>query len=332
MVSKSGSFWRRNMDRTKDDGSPPDTLTGPFDRLAEASDGLTLSELRYRIEAKRMEETMNPRITWRRLSIAAAGCILLVIGACSVPVKYERETGLDVNLAVEGDPQPLIAGLKAGPWTVARLAVGAQTGVYREISATLLGAGRDDAEQLRRLPGVGSLQMTSRSESASGTLYDMMVDRFFRVEISIEGKTVDEINAAVADELAAQGFGGQISVTRGENGQIHVATEGVESEGEGITQLQIMLKDRSEGEHAFEHEMQGTMPRLELGDLEGLTAEQIQKRVQQQLAEHGIDTGSVHVQVSGTDESGGRNSESGKVEKRIELRVVVEDEAASGSP
>ncbi|MBT4096642.1 MAG: hypothetical protein HOM68_23650 [Gemmatimonadetes bacterium] len=312
------------MDRN--DGQTPDPLKASFDRLAAASDGLTLSELRSRIAAKRMEETMDTRITWRRLRAATVGGILAVIAACTVPVNYERETGLDVSLAVEGDVQPLLAGLKTGPWSVASLAMGAQSGPYREISATLFGAARDDAERLRDLPGVGSLQVASHSESASGTLYDIMVDRFFRVEISIAGKTEEEINQAVADALTAQGFEGGVSLSRGQNGEIHLMTDGIDSQGEGITQVQIMLSDAdTETEGELIHEMHGSMPRLDLGDLDGLTADQIKARVQQQLADNGIDTESVHVHVGGDDETG---SEAGAaIEKRIELRVVVDEEA-----
>ena len=88
-----------------------------------------------------------------------------------------------------------------------------------------------------------------------------MVDRFFRVEISIAGKTDEEINQAVADALTQQGFEGGVSLSRGDNGEIHLMTDGIEAQGEGITQVQIMLSDAdSETAGDLVNEMHGSLP------------------------------------------------------------------------
>ena len=133
--------------------------------------------------------------------------------------------------------------------------------VSPKISATLFGAERDDAERLRDLPGVGSLKVASHSASASEPSYERMVDRFFRVEISIVGKADEEINQAVAEALTQQGFDGGVSLSRGDNGELHLMTDGIEAQGEGITQVQIMLSDAdSETAGDLVNEMHGSLP------------------------------------------------------------------------
>ncbi len=81
---------------------------------------------------------MQARTAWRGFRIAAVVAFVAVIAACTVPVDYERETELDVNVAVEGDIEPVLASLRAGPWALASLQVGAIASPYREISALLL--------------------------------------------------------------------------------------------------------------------------------------------------------------------------------------------------
>jgi hypothetical protein len=260
---------------------------------------------------------MDSRTGLRVARYAVAASLLALVAACTVPVDYERETGLDVNVAVEGDVEPLLSGLRAGPWAVASLEVGAMAGPYREVRALLLGADRAQARQLRQVDGVNSLTIVPHSEKASGTLAEMVADRFFRVELDVAGKSDQEINAALDQLLAAQGFDGEVSVTRDAEGRIQVSMGEMAHDHEGRTELFIGLVDGDEGveqERVVEH--QGALRQMELGDIEGLTPEQIREKVQRQLADLGLDSGASQVQVMVVGEH-----EGGVIEKKIEVRV-----------
>ncbi len=107
-----------------------------------------------------------------------------------------------------------------------------------------MGADRQVAGELKQLPGVSSLRVATHAEPASETLIDMMVDRFFSVEIDVAGQTEEQINATLTEALTAQGFDGEISVHRDEAGVIHVETSDMPDTGDGRTELRIGLIDR----------------------------------------------------------------------------------------
>jgi hypothetical protein len=312
----------------------PDPLVEPFAALAEDSPP-SFEDWRRRVEAARAadphgrlpkgESNMPNWTTWRSLRAAAAAVLLLVVIACTVPMDYDRRAGTDIELLLTGDPAPVLAELGTGPWTVESLDLReADEGLL--VVARLVGA--DPAELERRLhrPGVLDLRAAEVREEARGTLFDMMMDHVFHVNLDITGLSDEQINAQLSEQLAAIGWNGTVQVTRQE-GFPHVMVEVEPPVDAPGGELRIELQDgssRTLDEELWVQRGSGG-PRLELGELAGLSEGQIRQRVLEQLRAQGLEVDSAQVFVqrqSGELPGGGRP----QVE---ELRVLVGGDLAA---
>lgn len=307
----------------------PDALADAFEALA-AEEAPAFEPWRRRVEARLAEDPAGPLpkgesvmpnwTTWRSLRAAAAAALLLIVVACTVPLDYDRSAGTDVELLVSGDPGPVLAELRGGPWVLENLNVSEADGGTR-IVARLVDA--DPAEVERRLAGAGVLDLNAAEalEEARGTLFDMVMDNVFHVHLDISGMSDEEINAQLAAQLADIGWTGQVQVSR-QDGFPQVTVEVERPEGAPDGELRIELTDQQSNiveEGVWVQDGPGL--NLDLGDLEGLSEDQIRARVEERLRAQGIDPDSVQVFVQ-HEESG----EGDGREVREEMWITVDDD------
>jgi len=190
------------------------------------------------------------------------------------------------------------------------------------VEALLRDAAPEDLALFDGLAGV-SLSSEPWQEEARGSLFSMMMDEMFHVRLDISGMSDEQINTALQEQLDAQGYPGQVTVTRqGEDGLPMVRVE-MESDSASPGPLKIALTSRRDSvAHEGEWELRGgALPNLDLQDLEGLSEEQIRQRVMDQLRRSGVNVDSVGVVVqqrSESSEDGSRKDRQVRIEVRPE--------------
>jgi len=256
--------------------------------------------------------------TWKVLKYAAAACLLALVAACTVPMGYERETGTEVNLLVAGELEPAIEELRGGPWTLSALNISTTEGEppLHEITARLLNAERSDLGDLERLEGLRAFDARTLVEAAEGTLYDMMVDRLFSVSLDVGGLNDEEINRLLNERLAASGFEGAVTVSRGagaEGLQLEVEVpEDESSAGAGEAGLlEIKLFDGEAGS-AGAGRLQDL--NLDLSVTGEMSEEQIREMVREQLEAQGVDAESARILIRRNEDGSG---DSGMLELEV---------------
>lgn len=297
------------------DRSPEEerSLRTLFDGLRPREEELPrLEEVRRTLEARlsgpvveRVEpgrkgwlEMWNPA-HWGALRLAGAVSLLLLVLACTVPLNYEREAGLTLDLKVGGDLEPVLKLLREGPWSVENLNV-EEEALGSRVRARLRDASREELAVFEGLPGV---EIDSRpwEEDARGSLFSMVMDNMFNVQLNINGMSDEQINQALQQQLDAQGYPGRVTVTRDEEGglpQVHVE---VESDSASPGPLTIALSQSCDSTAtAGEWTLQGGgrgLPDLPLEDLRGLSEAEIRAKVMEKLRLQGVNPDSVKVLV-----------------------------------
>lgn len=250
---------------------------------------------------------------WSLLRVGGAVALLLLVLACTVPLDYDREAGLDLRVSMNGRLQPVVELLRAGPWDLESYNV-QDNGTGGVVEARLRGARPEDLAELRALAGVTALETSPWSEESRGSLFTMMMDNVFHVRLDISGLNDDEVNQAVNEQLRQQGYPGRVTVTRRDGEpEMEVHVEADSSAGSG--ELRIELSDQHDSlatESAFVQKGGGMQ--LELGDLQGLSEAQIRARVEEQLRARGLDPDSVRVEVQHHDlESGAQRTKDTRI-------------------
>ncbi|MDP2359579.1 MAG: hypothetical protein Q8O14_02325 [bacterium] len=332
----SNSTWKPRLSADRSPEREDEDLRALFHSLRPRSGELPdLAEERRRLEARlargraaasgarapglaRLEkgwmEMWRPA-NWSLLRVAGACALLAVVLACTVPLDYDREAGLNLRLTINGELQPVLELLREGPWSLDALRVdeGATASV---VEARLRDARVEDLEILRTLAVVEELESGPWAEERRGTLFTMMMDNVFHLRLDISGMSDEQINEALGERLQAEGYPGRVTVRRQEGmPQVLVEVEG--DEGATPGQLTIELSDRRDSiatEGVWVQE--GRPLNLELGQLEGLSEEEIRARVRQQLQAAGLHPDSSQIFI--------QRHESGEGQRRqAELKVEV---------
>ena len=237
---------------------------------------------------------------WRRaLTWTAAACLLLAVVACTVPMEYERETGMDLRLAVRGSVEELVQELRSQGWGVDQLQITPLEEGLQSLDLVLLGARESDLAQIQQMPGVVSLDAEVLTETAEGTLYDMMMHEVFHISIDVTGMSDEEIAAEVTNQLAASGLAGNVRVETDENGLYNFEFEFDEDDSlpEGaVREFQIELQSQEELHEGDPLPVLGSLG-LDAEDLANMTQEEIDTFVRQQLAAQGVDVQDVEIEV-----------------------------------
>lgn len=265
-----------------------------------------------------LEMMWNPA-RWTSLRLAGAVSLLLLVLACTVPLDYDREAGLALRIEVSGDLEPVLRVLRQGPWSVESLNVEEEAEGGR-VQALLRGASSEDLALFHGLAGV-ELSSEPWEEEARGSLFSMMMDEVFHVRLDISGMSDEQINTALQEQLDAQGYPGQVTITRGEEDGLPLVHVELDSDSASPGPLAISLTSRqdsvvSEGEWEMDG---GVLPPLDIQGLEDLSEEEIRQRVLDQLRAAGVPVDSLAVRV----QRSGDASQDGSVQRR-DLRIQVE--------
>ncbi|MFA7330051.1 MAG: hypothetical protein WC326_03150 [Candidatus Delongbacteria bacterium] len=337
----SNANWKPGDCRDKSPDSDGD-LRALFGRLSPRDEELPrLDDLRRQVEAraaaehatgrrpagaagwKGWNEMWNPA-RWSALRLAGAASLLLVVLACTVPLNYDREAGLTLDLQVSGDLEPVLRVLRQGPWSVENFNVQEEDGGRSRVQALLRDASQAELAVFEGLAGV-ELSSTPWEEESRGSLFTMMMDQVFNVQLNISGLSDEQINTALQEQLDAQGYPGRVSVTRSEEGGLPLVHVELESDSAAPGPLTIALSAQcdsqlTEGEWQLQG---GGLPGLQLEGLEGLTEAEIRERVLAQLRAAGVNPDSVGVVIQRREDS----SPDGAVRSQ-DLRIQVKKEPA----
>ena len=253
---------------------------------------------------------------WSLLRVGGAVALLLLVLACTVPLDYDREAGLDLRVSMNGRLQPVVELLRTGPWDLESYNV-QDNGGGGVVEARLRGARPEDLAELRALAGVTGVETSPWSEESRGSLFTMMMDNVFHVRLDISGMNDDEVNQAVNDQLQQQGYPGRVTVTRQE-GMPNLL---VEVDGDSLAapgQLTIELSDQRDSIATEGIWVQEGRPlNLELGGLEGLSEAQIRARVEEQLRARGLNPDSTEIFIQNDlDETGGARTHDVRIQVR----------------
>ncbi len=169
----------------------------------------------------------NPRLHPGRLALAATFMLLLGLGACSMPSSYDVEVGqaLAIQFSKElSGPTPEIEAVLAdlgGLPGVEAINVNEQItdqGVLMDIR--LLGRNIDTdqaiAELRSRHPVLvdTEINIVPMEQTVEGPLYEKLGHDFFGMEFAVEvsGDTPEEIERNIREQLAADGYDGDLDV------------------------------------------------------------------------------------------------------------------------
>ncbi len=251
--------------------------------------------------------------------------LLTLAVACSVPVEVEENHGLEL-VATTSNPEALLDELKSGKWEVGELKLWEAEGGGTTVIATLLNATQKDLALLESLDGVIDLSSRDHVETVERSLFGAMMNNLFEVEVNVTGMTDAEVNAAINEQLAAQGFNGNVQIIRGgEDGrQLDVIIDDADLEGLGEEGGQIFIaldEDETidgEGEVRQRVHMQmGNEPMEINGEM---SDEQIRAQIIERLIADGVDPENASISIS---RSQGAEGEPMRVEVGVE---VNEDE------
>lgn len=318
----SNGNWRRESP-TNQPGSVPemDQLKQAFDALKAEEPGTPFADLRRRValasgpaQGKGLATMWNKEF-WNGARIALVACLLLLVVACTVPVSYEQDTGAQVELLVAGELDEVIDFIHAQDWEVRNLDIKSRPEGH-QLKLEIDGSTDASLEALGNLPQVTDLNMRPWVHEVEGTLFSMVMNRVFQIELDISGMDDDEINRALQEQLDASGFPGEVTIQR-QDGFPSVMVDVSMEEGAEPTELRIELQDEVAGIETEDVWVQdGNGPEIELGDLEGLSEEEIHARVLAQLAAQGVNMDSVQVFVQ-------QDGQSGEGVEQQELRLEI---------
>jgi hypothetical protein len=268
-----------------------------------------------------LEMIWNPA-RWTSLRLAGAVSLLLLVLACTVPLDYDRDAGLALRIDVTGDLEPVLRVLRQGPWSVENLNVEEEAG-HSRVQALLRDASPEDLALFEGLAGV-DVSSEPWQEESRGSLFSMMMDEVFHVRLDISGMSDEQINTALQEQLDAQGYPGQVTITRGEEDGLPLVHVELESDSASPAPLAISLTSRqdsvvTEGEWELHG---GDLPPLDIQGLEDLSEEEIRQRVLEQLRAAGVPVDSMAVRV----QRNGDESQDGTV-RREDLRIQIQQGA-----
>ncbi len=210
-------------------------------RSSSESPSTPLAHLRTRLDARLADsrkETFMARILHAlgahpKLGVGlAAGLALMLFGAL-VPLPYSSVIGYSVKVTAPADAQ-LGPQQYANALHAAGIANPSVNTTYTDDATeyTVVGlASEGDAETAVRtgqelLGGDVDSKVVPIVKRTSGTLYAQAIEKLFRVEVTIDGKSDEQIAAEIAAQVAAQG--GQVKEVRFErtdDGQVKIDIE-----------------------------------------------------------------------------------------------------------
>ncbi len=290
-----------------------DSLRGRLTHLHHLRGSLSGSrETTAKQGANAMKSQWRKALTW-----TAAACLLLVIVACTVPMEYERETGLELAMTVSGNVHELVQEMRAQGWGVDHIQVTPLDENLQSLEVTLLGARESDLSTIRTMPGVVSMNAQALTETAEGTFYDMVMHEVFHISIDITGMSNEEIAAEVTRQLEASGLEGQVTVEATGDGlyNFEFNFEDDDSLPEGTTRefrIELQNGEASEGGLAGIGDLE-----LDREMMDNMTPEQIDQFIREQLAAQGIDVDDVAVEVMADS-----TNTNGQVRQLREIRLT----------
>jgi hypothetical protein len=273
-------------------------LSALFDGLRPREDELPrLDELRRAVEARvARPKAENPGIQgkgwlemwnpahWSALRLAGAVSLLLLVLACTVPLNYDRDAGLSLNLRISGDLEPVLNVLRDGPWSVENLSI-EEEGEESRVQALLRDASPEELAALEGLAGVVMMRVEPWEETSRGSLVSMMMDNVFNVQMNISGMSDDEINRTLNERLQAEGYPGRVSIVRPEGASEIVVQVVGDSTSPGPLTIELTDGDQ-EGSGALGQAARALNLRSE--EMRGLSEAEIRARVVKQLLDSGV--------------------------------------------
>ncbi len=223
----------------------------------------TLANLSGARRRRTWEERLMTGFWTKRPRLAMAGAVaVLALALLVVPVSYERVTGHQVSVTLTGAQierpvmDEIAEGLKTalGADEVGVAARRGDSGYEYTLSAGVEAAGNASPKTVaeafaRTLEEKGyhaRAEVTPIRERTSGNVYAMMLDNVIRV--SVDGKNADELEAEIAQQLAAAGVpNAEVSVTMDGDDRMEVQIS-AEAEGapgeidlEGPTRIMLTM-------------------------------------------------------------------------------------------
>lgn len=209
--------------------SSPDSPSTPLAHLRTRLDA-RLADSRKETPMARVLQTLGAH---PKLGVGLAAGLALILFGALVPLPYSSVIGYSVKITAPADAQlgpqqyadALHAAGVANPsvntsytdnateYTVVGLASETEAETAVRTGQTLLGADADHT-------------IVPIVKRTSGTLYAQAMEKLFRVEVTIDGKTDEQIAAEIAAQVAAQG--GQVKEVRFEradDGQVKIDIE-----------------------------------------------------------------------------------------------------------
>jgi hypothetical protein len=283
----------------------------------------------YLRESSLKEKTRMISRNWTNaLKAVAAACVLFTIVACTVPVEYEREAGTQILMEVSGDLDSILNEIRSSGAEIVSLDINPSDypGSEHQIQIVALNPTKSVLNELSSLTGVQNFNSGSYCELVEGTMFNMVCENFLNIRIDISGLSDDEINARIAEELAASDFDGQIEISHGEDGEVSVEVEMSEENPQG-GMITLMLEGEVECDGVEgELRIQGQESPLDLdpAELEGLTPEEIQALILSKMKSSGMWVEGMEVQTEILDGASENGADSGRV--KIELKATKEIE------
>ena len=180
-----------------------------------------------------MARILNTLGAHPRLSVGlVAGFALLLFGTL-VPLPYSSIIGYSVKLTAPAD-SPLAPQAYADALHAAGISNPSVNANYTDNATQYTIIGLSSKEEAEMAVRTGQTLLGTDAESSivplvkrtSGTLYAQAMEKLFRVEVTIDGKTNEEIAAEIAAQVAAQG--GQVKevrIERSDDGQMQIEIE-----------------------------------------------------------------------------------------------------------
>ncbi len=189
--------------------------------------------------------------------------------------------------------------------------------------ATLLNAGESDLAGLQAISGVTELSSCEHTEKVERSLFGAMMNNIFEVHLNTTGMSDTEINTAINQQLASQGFSGNVQITRGEDGQqLDVIVDDADMENLAGENGQIFIA-LDEDETVDGGGQRKQRVHMKMGNdplaIDGtMSNEEIRAGILEQLKADGIDPANASITISRTP------GEDGAADK-VEVGVQVEE-------